>query len=123
MQDFAGSRGGLSVFANVPQRHFRYAVGCSVPHILGRAFGDTWPPPERAQSRRSVRSSAFAGSRWRSVGAKADTDDAKRTPDGSPTRDCTYVAAWLSRWTARTDLSARRFSALAVAEALGLRTR
>ena len=33
----------------------RYAAGGSLPHILGRAFGDTWRPPERAQSRRSVR--------------------------------------------------------------------
>lgn len=39
------------------------------------------------------------------VGTKADSDYAKRTttPDGSPTADCTYVAASLRRWKARTD--------------------
>jgi hypothetical protein len=41
----------------------------------------------------------------KSVGTKADKDYAKRltTPDGSPTSDCTYVAASLRRWAARAD--------------------
>ena len=39
------------------------------------------------------------------VGTKADDDYAKRktTPDGSPTADCTYVAAALRPWTKRAE--------------------
>ena len=41
----------------------------------------------------------------RSVGTKAEADYTKRTttPDGSPTRDCTYVAASLRRWAKRGE--------------------
>jgi hypothetical protein len=41
----------------------------------------------------------------KSVGSKAEADYAKRTtsPDGSPTQDCTYVAASLRRWAKRDE--------------------
>jgi hypothetical protein len=41
----------------------------------------------------------------KSVGTKADSDYAKRltTPDGSPTREATYVAGSLRRWGNRVD--------------------
>lgn len=46
----------------------------------------------------------------KSVGTKADKDYGKRltTPDGSPTTDCTYVAASLRRWAARADWARNR---------------
>src|SRR5680860_1349768 len=46
----------------------------------------------------------------KSVGTKADEDYQKRiaTPDGSPTQDCTYVAAYLRRWRDRDKWASER---------------
>lgn len=46
----------------------------------------------------------------KSVGTKADSDYSKRTatPDGSPTSECTYVAASLRRWVARATWARER---------------
>ncbi len=35
-----GTVDGICSYRHALQRHFRYAAGCSPPHVLGRAFGD-----------------------------------------------------------------------------------
>src|SRR4051794_1609777 len=46
----------------------------------------------------------------KAVGSKATSDFAKRksTPDGSPTKDCSYVAGSLRRWAKRSDWARER---------------
>jgi hypothetical protein len=78
----------------------------------GTSAGD-WDGVVRARESTPFIPSGLSG--WevsveRNVGTKAEDDYAKRTsaPDGSPTTDCTYVAAYLRPWVKRRKWAAEK---------------